>query len=665
MAPLKSLARAFVGLDELPELRARMFPRDQNTALPAWLQAAVSAAAVAIAAYTLWMAFNVTIGPTRTRALHLMAMLPLTFVLYPMTSRLRGRPPTPIDYTLAVAAIASFFWVVLSADRFEDRFAYYDPVHPLDLVLGVVAIVVVFEATRRTVGMAIVVLNLIFMLYALTGPYWPGLLQHKGTSIPFLVEHLYMLSDGMFNFIMGISATFLFTFLLFGAFLQATGGDRIFTSIALALAGHRRGGPAKVAIISSALMGTLSGSTVSNVATTGRLSIPMMKKTGFRPYEAGAIESVASLGGALMPPVMGAGVFIMAAFTGVPLVTIMTYSIAPALIYFTSIYFYIDTKARKRRLEGLPRSELPALGDVLWRGGHIFLPIAVLIGLLLMRYTPFFASAACVVMVALVSWLRAETRMTLSRLWTALEAGSRVAATIASLSASAAIIYGVITATGLLVKVSSIILSVAGGDLFIAIILIALMSYVMGMGLPVTASYVLLAALGAPALGELGVSILAAHLIVFWFSQDSTITPPICMTAFVAARIAGAPPMRTGWEAVMMAKALYIMPFVFAYGSLLDPSAPQVIFDAAVLLGLAALMPAAVEGYFRDRLPPLERGLFAAAAILFGLAALGPIAQGVYVAAAAVAVAALPIALSARRAAALTSGPPKTEALHE
>jgi TRAP transporter 4TM/12TM fusion protein len=636
------------GSQDVKALKEHSFPVEQEQRRGP-LGVVIAIVAIALAIFTLYMAFHVTLGPVKTRAAHLMVVIPLTFLLYPAFERLRGRAPSLIDYALALAAALAFGWAVLSADRFEERYAYYDPVELLDLILGVVAVVTIFEATRRTVGLTIVALNVIFIAYAITGPLWPGLLEHKGTSFTFLIEHLYMLSDGMFNFIMGIMATYLFTFLLFGSFLRASGGDRIFTDIAMALAGHRSGGPAKVAVISSALMGMLSGSTVSNVATTGALTIPLMKRTGFRDYEAGAIETTASVGGALTPPLMGAGVFIMAAFTGVPLVTILQYSVAPALLYFTSLYFYVHIKARKRGLKGLPREELPRLAEVLRRGAHIFLPIFVLIGLLVLKYTPFYASSACVVVVAIVSMLRAETRLTLPKLAVALEAGTRVALTVAALSASAAIIYGVITVTGLLVKVSSIILAMASGELLIAIALIAIMSYVMGMGLPVTASYVLLAALGAPALNEFGVPILAAHMVIFWFSQDSTITPPICMTAFVAARIAGAPPMRTGWESVLLAKALYVMPFMFVYGNLLDASIAQVLFDVAVLLAAFALLPVAVEGYFMDRLSMIERGLFAGAGILFVVAALGPLAEGWPWALLAGAVVAVPMVSSLRR----------------
>ena len=635
---------------EFRALRERVFPSEQRRP-GGTLGLAITIVCVVFTLGTLYMAFNVTFGPIPTRAGHLAIALPLTFLLYPAFGKAaeRGRP-TLLDFGFALAALASFGWAVYSADRFDARMAFSGRVDPLDLVMGIIGVVVILEAARRTVGMIIVGITVVFIAYALTGPIWPGLLQHKGRSIQSMIETLYLIPDGMFNFIMGITATFLFTFLAFGSFLQVCGGDRFFTDFAFAIAGHRRGGPAKVAVTSSALMGMLSGSTVSNVATTGTMTIPLMKRTGFAPYEAAAIEFTASLGGALMPPIMGAGVFLMAAFTGVQLIDILWYSIAPAILYYVSLYMYIDVKARKRGLSGLPREELPKFFTSIKEGGHILLPVFVLIYLLIIKYTPFFASSASVIGIYLVSFLRRQTRLGPRKLVAALEASARTVITISALSAAAAMIFGVITATGLLVKMTSIILGLTGGYLFLAIVFIALMSYVLGMGLPVTAAYVLIAALGAPALASLGISLLAAHLIIFWFSQDLTITPPICMTAFVAARIADAPPMKTGWQAVMMAKPLYIIPFAFAYGSLLSPHVSEIAFDAAVLVGTFVLMPVAVEGYWSRRLTVVERLLFGLGSLLFFIACVGPATQGLPWAGGALVVAAAALLLARRSA---------------
>lgn len=588
----------------------------------------ITLAAVGLFCVTMWWAFSFGWSTIDQRAGHLMIALPLIFLLYPAFSKRASAMPTLVDWLWAGAAFAAYLTTIFAQDRIETRIPYFHDVTTQDLIVGIVCVVTVFEATRRTVGMAIVWINVVFITYALTGPYWPGVFRHQGTSVDSLVESIYLLPGGLFNFILGLMATFIFVFLALGVFMRASRSDRIFTDLAFAAAGHRRGGPAKVAIIGSAFMGMLSGSSIGNVMTTGSLTIPMMKRVGFKPYVAAAIEATASVGGVLTPPIMGATIFILAEFTGRPLVEILAYSALPAVLYYVSLYFYVDIKARKDGLSGLPKDELPRFAAVVKEGGHVFIPIAVLIGFLLYGYTPFWAGASCVLVTILVSYLRKGTRLTLPRLIVAAEGATRVAITLSALAASAAIIYAVMTITGLLVKVSSIILDFSGGSLFIALVLIGLMSYVLGMSLPVPAAYVLIAALGAPALVELGLPLFTAHLVIFWFSQDSTITPPICMTAFAAARVAGAPPMKTGFQSVLMAKALYVVPFVFAFGSLLSPNIPEILFDFVVLCGLFVVMPIAVEGYWARPLTLASRLVFAAAGVLFLWSAMGDMADG-------------------------------------
>ncbi len=615
--------------ESLQPLQDRVFPGEQRK-IEGWLRLPVTLACMALTLITLYFAFTITIGEVKTRGLHLLFTVPLTMLLYPAFQRNARSMPGPVDWMLAIAAAASFAWAFSRADEWLDRYVGYDPIPTSDFIFGCLAMVTIFEATRRTVGSTIVVLNLIFISYALTGPSWPGILEHGGMSIPDFIETMYMDAEGIFNFITGLMATYIFSFLLFGVFLRMSGGDKVFTDLAAAISGHRRGGPAKVAVVSSAMMGMLSGSSISNVSTTGTMTIPMMKKLGFRNYEAAAIEVVSSVGGGLMPPLMGTGIFIMASLTNIPLIEILTYSLAPAILYFAAIYFYADIKAAERGMKGIPRDQLPKLLAVIRDGGHIFIPVIVLITLLIMQYTPFFASAACVVMTVAISFLRKNTRMDWCQILTALEAGTRVAITISALLASAAIIYAVTVHTGLLTKVTSILLEFSGGSSVVALILICLMSYVIGMGLPVTASYVIIAALGAGALQEMGLTILAAHLVIFWFAQDSTITPPICMTAFVGARIADAPPMRTGWECVKIAKALYIIPFMFAFSSLLDPSWVEVGFDFVVALLMFALLPVAMNGYWRYPISLVTRVvLFGCICLLFATT-VGPAISGVY-----------------------------------
>lgn len=604
------------------EFEDRLFPPEQRR-FSGWLKIVVTLACAALSLITLYFAFTSTIGEIASRGLYLFFVVPLSLLLYPAFAKSPLNRPSVVDVVLAIAAMVAFGWAFLSQDRWLDRYVGFDPIPTYDIVLGVIALVVVFEATRRTVGAIIVGLNLFFIVYAVTGPYWPGLFQHRGVPLDELMETLYMDTSGLFNFITGIMATFLFAFLLFGVLLRATGGDVIFTNLALSLAGHRRGGPAKVAVISSAMMGMLSGSSISNVATTGTMTIPLMKRTGFKPTEAAAIEVVASVGGALTPPLMGAGAFIMANLTGLPLVTILLYSIAPAFLYYVSVYIFTDATAAKRNLKGLPKADLPRLRSVAFDGWHILASISVLIVLMLMDYTPFFAAGACVVGTFAVAMLRTSTRIGPRKIIATLEAGTRVALSISALLASAAVIYGVVVQTGLLIKITSILLTFSGGSSVIAIILIGLISYVVGMGMPVTASYVIIAALGAPFLQDLGISLLAAHLIIFWFAQDSTITPPVCMTAMVGARIAGASPMQTGWLCVKVAKALYIIPFVFAFGDLLDPSPFVVAYGTfCTAIGLITLQ-LALTGFWWSTLDPLDRTVLVIASLLALFATMG------------------------------------------
>lgn len=586
----------------------RVYPHEQRRPVGLARQV-VTAGGIFLTLATFYMGWFGQFGPITTRAGHLMVIIPLAFLLYPAVRSRKTEQPTFVDWVFAMIAAAAFGWAVYSEAAWQWRMAYVDPIGMLDIVFGIAAVVLVLEATRRTVGLTIVVLTLIFVIYALTGPIWPGIFEHSGTTIPRLIEQSYVLSEGLFNVITGIAATFLFSFLAFGVFLQVAGGDRFFMHLAMTIAGRRQGGPAKVSVIASSMMGMLSGSTISNVVTTGAITIPLMKRTGFRPHEAGGVEAAASLGGSLTPPLMGAGIFLMAQFTGVPLLTIMIYSIAPAIVYFTSIYAYVHIKATKRGLKGIAADQLPSWRKVVADGWHLALPLFLLIILLVLQYTPFFASTVATLFLFVISQLRKTSRFNWRLLLVALEGTARVAVVISTISAAAALIFGVITITGLIVKVSSIILAFSQGSLLLAIVLIALMSYVVGMGLPITASYIIVATLGAAALGDLGLPILAAHLIIYWLSQDSTITPPICMTAFVAAGIARADPMKTGFQAVLLGKALYIVPLGFAFGGLLSPNPYEVLVTFGLLMLVVWLMPVIIEGYWIRPMAHFARAL--------------------------------------------------------
>ena len=554
---------------------------------------------VFVSLFIFYGAFRGTFPLRIQRGTFLLLMIPLAYLHYPLHKKYRLHRMPWWDFLFAIIAAACFAWVLVDNERMVTRFKYADPVLPLDLLFGTLAIVSILEATRRTLGWILVVTTGVFIVYSFVGPYIPGILAHAGTSYSMFIAHVYLSEEGMFNIMTGIASTFLFTFVAFGTFLRWSGVDKYYMDLCLAIAGKSRGGPAKVAVISSALMGTITGSTMSNVATTGALTIPMMKDTGFEPHEAAAIETASSTGGAIAPPIMGAGVFIMAEITGIPLITILMYSVVPAILYFASIYAFVEIKARKHGLKGLPEHQLPNLMSVLMKCIHLFIPLVVLVVLLIKGFTPFLASASCCVLTILMSMVRSDTRMGPIKILQALDDSARNMITITAVSACAALIMGVITLTGLLMKVTSIIIAASHGIVILALFFLAAVSYVIGMGLPVTLSYILVSTLGAPALSELGVSLLAAHLAIFWYSQDSTITPPVCMTAFVAAQIAKAKSyMRVGFSTVKIAKALYIIPLLFVYTPLLSDNpflVLKVLVEGLLLFSVLAIL---FEGFF-------------------------------------------------------------------
>jgi TRAP transporter 4TM/12TM fusion protein len=568
-----------------------------------------------------YTAFKGAFPPLIQRAGFLTLMVPLIFLLYPYSKKSPTRKISAVDIFLAVLAALSFGWILLDYGRIAYRIPYVSPVTIPDLVLGTLAVLFILEVTRRTLGWILVWITAIFIVYTFLGPYLTGILSFKKFSYSICIEQFYLVPEGMFNIMTGLAATYLFTFVAFGTFLRVSRADRYYIDISLALTGRSRGGTAKVAVLSAGLMGMLTGSTMSNVVTTGSLTIPMMKNGGFKAREAAAITTASSTGGAVTPPIMGAGVFVMSAITGIPLITIIKYSIIPAIIYFASIYAIVEIKARKYGLEGLPKDKLPPVKEAIKRGIHLFFPLIILIILLAMGRTPFIASAVSTILIVVFSWLRKDTRMGLQKILQGFEESAKNMMTITSVCACAAVIMGVITLTGLIMKVTSIILVVSGGSVLFALFLLAFISLVIGMGMPVTLSYILISTLGAPALTQLGVSLLAAHLALFWFSQTSTITPPVCMTAFVAAEIAQDKQfMRVGLSTFTIAKFFYVIPLFFVFTPLLSG---DILGPVRILLqSLPLLVAIAVvsEGYLFDRLKIAEWCLIILSTISFAVA---------------------------------------------
>lgn len=531
----------------------------------------VSVLAVGLSLFQLYTAGLGAMEAQIQRAVHLGVILALAFILYPpFKGACKDRVTVwlILDTVLAAASIGCSFYLVLFyqeiAERQGDQFA-------TDVVVGSVGILLVLEACRRVIGRFMVVVCAIFLLYAFLGPHMPTLFAHKGYGIERISTMLFMGTEGIFGTPLAVAATFVFIFVLFGAFLEVTGGGNFFIDMAYALTGRFSGGPAKTAVIASGFMGSISGSAVGNVVATGSFTIPMMKRVGYAPHVAGAIEAAASTGGQLMPPIMGAGAFLMAEMTpaDVTYLKIIKVAVVPAALYYMTVLLFVHFEARKRGLRGLPRDQLPQALTVLRSGFHFIIPVVALITALLLHVSAMMAGFVAVVSLVAASWLRRESRVGLRRLLQALERGARNAVMVSVACAAAGIIVGVVSLTGQGLNFSSLVLKLSMGTPVIAILLVGLASLVLGMGLPVTASYIVLATLAAPALGSLGVPVLAAHMIIFWYSQDANVTPPVSLASFAGAGVAGANPMRTAFVSWKLAKGLYIIPIVMAYRPLL------------------------------------------------------------------------------------------------
>ena len=402
-----------------------------------------------------------------------------------------------------------------------------------ELVMGTVFILFCIEAARRTLGWIFPIIAVVAMVYARFGEMLPGFLAHRNYSFERIVSNMFITTDGVFGMLAGISATYIFLFILFGALLRAAGGGEFFINLSFALFGHVRGGPAKIAVVASSLFGMLSGSGTANVAGTGQITIPLMKRSGYKPHFAGAVETVSSAGGLLMPPIMGAGAFIMSQWTQIPYLTIVGVAIIPAMLYFISVAFFVHLRAKKQGLRTMGKDEIPPIWGVLKEGWHFFIPIGVLMGLLIYGFTPTFAACAGIGAIVVSSWFNKKTRMGFRDILDAFAQGARNMVSTGVILLCSGIVVGVVLMVGAGIKFSIMISTISGGSLFITIILVALASLVLGMGLPVTASYIVLAVLAAPSMEMLGASLIASHMLIFWYSQD------LVLTSILVASVAG------------------------------------------------------------------------------------------------------------------------------
>ena len=558
--------------------------------------------------------FDVFFFPEAYQALFTGLILALVFLLVPASKK---APRDKLPWYDAVLALAIFGGCLYPALFYRDiamRAAYATS---FEVPLGIAVILLMLEATRRTTGWALVIIAVLFLVYARYTGYFPGLLEGIGHPLPRVIGSTYLF-EGIFGMIMQVIASIVLVYLFFAQLLFACGAGDFLTDLALSIVGKYSGGPAKGVVVADVLFGTISGSAVASVVTTGSVTIPLMKSTGYKPHYAAAIEAVSSTGGALMPPVMGIVAFIMADFLKISYAQVCVAAALPAVLYYLAIYAQVHYQARKLGLVGLPREQLPRLGPTIMRGWHFFIPLFVLIYcLILLRYDPvkagFYASGAAI----LASWLRKETRIGPKRMFESLEQTALTLINIVPACGAAGVIISSVSITGMGLRLSSILIKIAAGNVAILLVVTAVACVIMSMGLPWTACYIILALLVAPALANMGIRPIAAHLFLLYMGLISFITPPVCIAVYAACPIAGSEIWPTGIQAVRLGIVAYLIPFVFVFQPtllLMGPPILVVLMMITSVLGVIALA-SALEGYFATRAGWLERVLWGAGAI--------------------------------------------------
>ncbi len=604
--------------------------RHPTTDLARTAALAVAALSIALALFHLFCALFGTPESRAFRSTHLGVMLVLAFLLRPLG---RTSPLAPVrvagdagnrrrtagfaaDLALAGLCIFVQVYTLLDLEAFLMR---QGDINDADLAVGTLTILLVLEAARRLVGIAMVAVAGFFVAHALLTPHFPGFLYGPPTSFRKFVDFVFMRTEGIFGIPIYVASTYILLFILFGAILLRSGAGRFFIDLAVSLTGHRIGGPAKASVVASSCLGTVSGSAVANVVTTGPFTIPLMKQLGYRPRFAGAVEACASSGGQITPPIMGAAAFLVAEFLHVRYLWVIAAAIIPTALYFTTVYFMVHLEAEKHGIGRIDRDRLPRFREVLARGWHLLLALGVLLGLLFAGSTPMLAAFWSILALVGLSFLRRDTAMTAVDLFAALETGVRNTVPVTVACACAGLIIGSIFTSGLGLKFTYSVISLAGGSLPILLLLTAVGAIILGMGMTTTAVYITVAALVVPALIEIGVVPIAAHFFALYFGVVSSITPPVALASFAAAAVAGAPPMATAVESARIGIAKYLVPFAFVYN-------PALLLEGPAWMTAVSLPPAvagvwalslALEGWYRGRLPgSLRIGLALAGGLL-------------------------------------------------
>ncbi len=581
-----------------------------------------------ISSFQLYTAFFGIMQPRIQRGIHLLFLVPAAFILFPATKKSPTDRVTTLDIVLALLALLPPIYLIIYNDPLNMRLEFIDALTTTEIVLGLINILLLLEAIRRAVVPAMAILIITFFAYMFAAPYLPGVLFNKLPPLQHLIEMQYLTSSsGIYGSITGVSATFVALFVIFGAFMENTRTGEFFTNLARRLAGTSAGGPAKIAVISSGLFGSISGVAAANVYATGTFTIPMMKKIGYKAQFAGAVEAAASTGGMLMPPVMGVGAFVMSEITGIAYLKIIVAATLGAIFYYLSIGFRVHFQALKRNITGLDRKNAPTWKDLL-KDLCLLIPLVALVYFLVSGYSPFAAASAAIIITFVLSFVRKGTRMTPCRLFDTLHLSGKNMIMIAIACAGADMVVSIVTNTGLALGIASVIGSWSGGFMMPALILIMITSLILGMGLPCTPAYIIAVTIGGPALQSIGVDLLSAHLFVFYFAILAGVTPPVCIAAYCGAAIAGSRPLHTGFEAFKLALIGFVIPYVFVHNQalLMRGSFGEIAVVVIILLMAVILLSAGMSGYLHRALNTVERiGIVAIAFGLFTLCSYGEI----------------------------------------
>jgi TRAP transporter 4TM/12TM fusion protein len=560
-----------------------------------------AASATVFHVYTAGFGF---LEPREQRSVHLGLLLPLAFLLYPWNERSPKNRPSWVDWLLAGLSVLPNIYSYVEANRINLRFENVTPLLATEIVLGTIITVLILEALRRAVTPVMAGLLGVGIVYLFTTEYMPGMLHYRDMSFSEIVETMYLLNGmGTYGAITGISSTMVAIFIVFGALIEGSGVGRLFHNLGTKVAGKQSGGPAKVEVVSSALFGTISGSSTANVFATGSFTIPAMIKLGYRRHFAGGVEAASSVGGQIMPPVMGAGAFVMAEITNIPYSKIVVAAILGSVCYFLMILISVHFEAKRLGLKGVEDKDIPLWREI-GKDTHLLIPVLVLMTLLMCDFSPHYAAFWSVLATVACSWLRKETRMYPRDVWRMMVNGGRNMAIVALACAGASMFVACLTVTGVVISLSTVITSLSGGNILIAGTLLMVTTLILGMGVPTTAAYVIGASIGAPILMQLGVPLLSAHMFVFYFSILADATPPVSVASYAAASIARASPMATGLVASRLAMAGFVVGYSYLYTPALLMQGPwdEILSQFLVVTMGLTLCAAGLSGFFRDHL---------------------------------------------------------------